>query len=103
MESDTGALQFACGADYIQRGAIRASAPQIIAASQTLVLWRKTGIENAIGRARHSRHLSDVVDADDVRAIQDARRHRRGGSPDTPFRWCGLAVTRQSRAKKCLA
>src|SRR6266849_196863 len=90
MESGTGVSVFACGADYTQRFAIRASVRQISVAPQRLVPWRKLGIEYAIGRARHLRHLGDVVDADDVRAVEDARGHRCGRSPNTLFRRSGL-------------
>src|SRR6266481_9691504 len=103
MESGTDVSVFACGADYTQRFTIRASVRQIRVAPQRLVPWRKLGIEYAIGRARHLRHLGDLVDADDVRTVEDARRNRRGRSPDAFFGGRGLAIARQSRSKEALA
>src|SRR5216684_3120276 len=103
VESATGVSQFACGADYTQPSAIRAFVRQMLAVPRRLVLRRKPRIENAVGGARHLHHLCDIVDADDMHAVEDARRHRSSRAPDTLFRRCGLAVTRQSRAKEALA
>src|SRR5882724_12228954 len=103
MELRTGVSVFACGADYTQPSVTRASVHGMNAPPERLGPWRKLGIEYTICGARHLCHLDDIVDADDVRAVEDARGHRCGRSPDTLFRRCGLAATSQSRAKEALA
>src|SRR5438309_1693913 len=71
--------------------------------SPRLVLESLFRIEKAIRDARDLHHFADVVNADDVRPIQDARGNGCCGTPDTLFRWRRFAVPSQGRAKKALA
>lgn len=92
-----------CGAHYTGGNAAQASDRQIGPASPRLVLGCSLGVENAIRDARHLCHFFDIVDADDMRAIQDARRDSGGRAPDTLLRRSRFVLARQRRAKKTLA
>src|SRR6266567_4043192 len=61
-------------------------------ARQKLVLRPPLRVKKAIRDARHLHHLGNIVHADDVRPVQDARRNRCGGTPDALFRWSRFPV-----------
>src|SRR5438552_18411430 len=88
-----------CQRRIIQKNVLRASRGWN---SPRLVVWPLFWIKEAIGDARDLHHFADVVNADDVRPIQDARGNCRGGAPDTLFRRRGLALPGQCRAKEAL-
>src|SRR5260370_37447071 len=70
---------------------------------RNLVLRPLLRVEKAICHARHLHHLRDIVDADDMRPVQNARGNRCGRAPDALFRWGRFSVPRQRCAEESLA
>src|SRR6516165_10944683 len=56
-----------------------------------------------IGHACHLKHFGDIMDADDVRAVENAGGDRRGRAPDSLARRSGLATAGERSAEKALA
>jgi len=63
----------------------------------------EVGINEAVGDTNDLDHFGDIVDAYDVRAVENGHSDCGGGAPNAVLRWSGFSVAGESCAEKALA